>query len=87
MPKKKYCKKKLETPLKGLSSMARVCFVCAKGPRVDNLVSHANNKVKRWVYPNVHKMRFTITGDPKNKVFNTKVCTRCTKARKVLKVV
>ncbi|HSW73964.1 MAG TPA: 50S ribosomal protein L28 [Candidatus Limnocylindria bacterium] len=67
--------------------MARVCFVCDKGPRVDNLVSHANNRVKRWVYPNVQKVRFTLAGDASGKVVHSNVCTKCMKARKIQKVV
>jgi large subunit ribosomal protein L28 len=67
--------------------MARICAVCGKRPQVGNLVSHANNKVKRWVYPNVHKMRFTVTGCSTSKVHNDKVCTKCVKAKKVQKVV
>jgi large subunit ribosomal protein L28 len=66
--------------------MARICFICEKGPRVDNLVSHANNRVKRWVYPNVQKMRFKVAGDSKNKVYSSKVCTKCIKGKKVQKV-
>jgi large subunit ribosomal protein L28 len=66
--------------------MARICFVCGKGPQVGNLVSHANNKVKRWLYPNVHKMRFVVTAGAPNKVVNSKVCTKCVKAKKVQKV-
>ena len=66
--------------------MARICAVCGKRPQVGNLVSHANNKVKRWVYPNVHKMRFIVTGCPST-VHNDKVCTKCVKAKKVQKVV
>lgn len=68
-----------------LKEMARVCFVCGKGPQVGNLVSHANNKVKRWLYPNVHKMRFMVVGTAK-KVVNSKVCTKCVKAKKIQKV-
>ncbi len=66
--------------------MARVCFICEKGPRVDNLVSHANNRVKRWVYPNVQKVRFTIAGGD-SKVHHSRVCTKCMKAKKIQKVV
>ena len=36
--------------------MSRICSICDKCPQVGNLVSHANNKTKRWVYPNTHKM-------------------------------
>ncbi len=67
--------------------MARICFVCDKGPRVANLVSHAKNRVKRWVYPNVHTMRFTMTNDNSGKVVRSKVCTKCVKAKKVTKVI
>jgi len=67
--------------------MARICAVCDKGPSVANLVSHANNRVKRWVYPNVHAMRFSYTNDVSNKVHRAKVCTKCVKAGKVKKVV
>lgn len=66
--------------------MARICFVCNKGPQVANLVSHANNKVKRWVYPNVHKMRFVVADSPVKKVVNSTVCAKCVKAKKVHKV-
>ena len=67
--------------------MARICFVCGKRPQVANLVSHANNCVKRWVYPNVHKMRFVLTGDAKGHVHRAAVCTKCVKAQKIQKVV
>jgi large subunit ribosomal protein L28 len=69
--------------------MARICYVCTKGPIVVNLVSHANNKVKRWVYPNVQKMRFVMAdcAPDKIKVINDKVCTKCLKAKKVKKVI
>lgn len=67
--------------------MARVCAVCDKGPSVGNLVSHANNRVKRWIYPNVHKIRYTICGDASGKVHAAKVCTKCVKAGRVKKVV
>ena len=67
--------------------MSRICYVCGKRPRVANLVSRANNKVKRWVYPNVHKMRFTLNEDPSKKVIAAKVCTKCFKANKVQKII
>lgn len=67
--------------------MARICSICDKRPRVGNMVSNANNRVKQWLYPNVHKLRFTKVGDPSGKVYNTKVCTRCVKANKVKKVI
>jgi len=67
--------------------MPRICAVCNKGPQVVNMVSHANNKVKKWVYPNVHTMRFCYAHDPSRKTHRGKVCTKCLKARKVEKIV
>lgn len=67
--------------------MARICFVCGKKPQVANMVSHANNKVKHWVFPNVHTMRFTMASDASGKVVRSKVCTKCVKAKKVTKVI
>jgi len=68
--------------------MSRICSVegCGKRPRVACLVSHAHNRVKRWVYPNVHVIRFSYVGDLKNKVHRGAVCTKCIKANKVKKV-
>lgn len=66
--------------------MARICAVCGKRPQVANIVSHANNRTKKWVYPNVHKMRFTTAENP-HKVNAGKVCTKCVKAQKVQKVI
>ncbi len=69
--------------------MSRICSIpdCKKRPRVGNIVSHANNKVKRWVYPNVHKMRYILIEDPKKKVINSSVCTKCVKAGKIQKII
>jgi len=67
--------------------MARICMVCDKRPQVGHRVSHANNKTKRWVYPNVHKIRFRLTGTGSNKVQRGAVCTKCVKAGKIEKVV
>lgn len=66
--------------------MARICAVCGKRPQVANIVSHANNRTKKWVYPNVHKMRFTMV-ETSSKVHAGKVCTKCVKAQKVQKVI
>jgi len=67
--------------------MARICTVCSKRPQVGMHVSHAKNRVKRWLYPNVHTMRFTLSNDVSGKVKRGKVCTKCVKARKVKKVI
>ena len=66
--------------------MSRICCVCDKRPQVANMVSHANNKVKKWVYPNVHKMRFVMASSGSS-VHSGNVCTKCVKARKVQKVI
>lgn len=53
--------------------MARVCDITGKRPIVGNNVSHANNKTKRWFYPNLQKKRFYI---PEGAVWVPfKVCT------------
>jgi large subunit ribosomal protein L28 len=68
--------------------MSRICFVCDKRPQVGNSVSHAKNRVKRWLYPNVHKLTFKmVSGDNTAKVHRAKVCTRCVRAGKVQKIV
>ena len=66
--------------------MARKCAICGKMPRVANTVSNANNRVKRWVYPNVHTMRYTEKCDPKQRVQRNQVCTKCVKVGRVSKV-
>lgn len=67
--------------------MARICVVCGKKPQVASIVSHAHNRTKKWVYPNVHKMRFTLAEKADTKVYAGKVCTKCVKAQKVQKVI
>jgi large subunit ribosomal protein L28 len=70
--------------------MSRICSICEKRPQVANLVSHANNKTKRWVYPNVHKMRFIRPEETHKKrvpVHCDNVCSKCVKAGKIQKVV
>jgi large subunit ribosomal protein L28 len=66
--------------------MARICEICGKGPQVANSVSNANNRVKRWVYPNVHSMRYTLASSGTTRVHQGKVCTKCVKANKIQKV-
>ena len=67
--------------------MSRICAICDKRPHVNCLVSNAHNRVKRWVYPNVHLARFIVVGDPKRSVRRAKVCTKCVKAGKIEKVI
>ncbi|MBU4269768.1 50S ribosomal protein L28 [Candidatus Dependentiae bacterium] len=65
--------------------MANICVICDKRPQVVNNVSNANNKTKRWVYPNVHAIRYTLKGQ-KN-VLRGSVCAKCLKSGKIEKVV
>lgn len=67
--------------------MARICAVCGKKPQVACFVSHAHNRTRRWVYPNVHRIRFTLANQPEVKVLQDHVCAKCMKAGKVVKVV
>ena len=68
-------------------NMSRICDNCGKRPRVANNVSHANNRTKKWVYPNVQRMRYSCANDPKNKVHAGCICTKCLKANLVRKIV
>ena len=61
--------------------MARVCYVCAKGPTFGNNVSHANNRTKRRWYPNLQTVRVLVEGAPRR----VRVCTQCLKSNRVTK--
>lgn len=67
--------------------MANICAICDKKPQVGNNVSHAKNRTKRWIYPNVQKVRFNLTGDNSGKVHRGAVCAKCLKAGKIKKVI
>lgn len=62
--------------------MSKRCEVCGKGPQFGNRVSHANNRTRRRFNPNIQAIRALIS----NRVQRIKVCTRCIKAGKVVKV-
>jgi large subunit ribosomal protein L28 len=62
--------------------MARTCYVCGKGPRYGNNVSHANNKTRRRWLPNLQRVKIlTEEGEPRR----VRVCTRCISAGKIRK--
>lgn len=63
--------------------MSQKCDVCNKGPQFGHNVSHANNKTNRRWNLNLKKMRVNLQGALKS----LRVCTRCLKAGKVVKVV
>jgi large subunit ribosomal protein L28 len=57
------------------------CFVCGKGRVMGNNVSHANNRTKRQVLPNLQRTRIMIN----NGVRREYVCTRCLRSGLVKK--
>jgi len=65
--------------------MANICASCDKRPRSANNVSNAKNRTGRWLYPNVHTMRYSFKGQRSVKRGN--ICTKCVKSGKVVKVV
>lgn len=59
------------------------CVVCGKQRVIGNNVSHANNKTKRRIMPNLQRMRVVT----KNGVKKISVCTRCLRSGLVKKAV
>ena len=57
------------------------CFSCGKGKVVENNVSHANNKTKRQVFPNLQRTRIETCHGVKREY----VCTRCLRSGVVKK--
>jgi len=62
--------------------MARVCYVCGKGPRTGHNVSRANNRTKRRFLPNLQSARIMLDDGTRKRV---KVCTSCISAGKIRK--
>lgn len=61
--------------------MARVCYVCGRGPIVGHNVSHANNRTKRRWLPNLQRVRIVDNSQVKR----VRVCGRCVKAGRITK--
>ncbi len=59
------------------------CFVCGKTRTVANNVSHANNRTKRQVFPNLQRTKIVTDSGTKR----TYVCTRCLRTGKIKKAV
>lgn len=59
------------------------CFSCGKGKSVANNVSHANNRTKRQVLPNLQRTRIETNHGVKHEY----VCTRCLRSGFVKKAV
>ena len=62
--------------------MARVCYVCGKGPATGNNVSHAHNKTKRRWLPNLQTVKIVDANGDRRRV---RVCTSCISAGQVKK--
>ena len=62
--------------------MSRKCDICGKTTTTGNKVSHAHNRTRRTWKPNLLKVR-TMVGRSKTVL---KVCTRCLRSGKVVKV-
>ncbi|HMK61440.1 MAG TPA: 50S ribosomal protein L28 [Dissulfurispiraceae bacterium] len=60
-----------------------VCTVCGKRKTTGNNVSHANNKTKKIVRPNIQRIKIVTDSGAKK----TYVCTRCLRSNKVVKAV
>jgi large subunit ribosomal protein L28 len=58
------------------------CSFCGKKPSVGQNVSHANNKTRRRFLPNLKQVRARI-GETVRRV---RVCTRCIRSGRVIKV-
>lgn len=48
--------------------MAKRCAFSGKSPMVGNKVSHANNKTKRRLYPNLRTIKITLENGTRKKV-------------------
>jgi large subunit ribosomal protein L28 len=59
------------------------CIACGKKRTIGNNVSHANNRSKKQVMPNLQRTRITVGKGVKRAY----VCTRCLRSGNVKKVV
>lgn len=61
--------------------MSRVCDLCGKRPVIGMSVSHAHNRTKKRLMPNLQSVRAKTPSGVKR----LKVCTRCIRSGKVVK--
>ena len=54
--------------------MSKVCQVTGKMPQSGNNVSHANNRVKRKFFPNLHTHRYWV--ETENRFVSLKLSTK-----------
>ena len=62
--------------------MAKHCEVCGKTPVVGRTLSHAHNVRARRFEPNLQVVRASVNGGTRR----LRVCTRCIRSNKVVKV-
>lgn len=62
--------------------MANKCDICGKGPQVGRQISHAHNVTRKVWNPNLQKVRAVVDG----KRCRIKVCSRCLRSGRVIKV-
>ena len=62
--------------------MAKQCEICGKTPKVGRTLSHANNVRARRFEPNLQAVRALVNGGHRR----MRVCTRCIRSNKVVKV-
>ena len=62
--------------------MAKVCEICGKTPKVGRILSHAHNVRARRFEPNLQVVRANVNGGHRR----IRVCTRCIRSNKVVKV-
>lgn len=65
--------------------MARRCEICGKGPTVGINLSHAHKRNKRWVYPNLKRIRINTEGEKGTK--RILACTTCIKSANIKKAI
>ncbi|MEI7639981.1 MAG: 50S ribosomal protein L28 [bacterium] len=63
--------------------MGRQCVICGKKVVSGNRVSHANNKTKRQMHPNLQKIKIVLNKNVSREL----VCTQCIKSGHVKKAV
>ena len=61
--------------------MAQYCYICGKGPRFCNNISHAHNVTRRRWNVNLQVVKALVNGAPKR----MRVCATCIKGGKVAK--
>ncbi|MBM4128979.1 MAG: 50S ribosomal protein L28 [Nitrospira sp.] len=59
------------------------CVICGRGRSIGNNISHANNKTKRVIMPNLQRVR-VMTDSGVKRLY---VCTRCLRSGMIRKAV